>query len=93
MDMLYTRWGVLIVFAAFALVMWLVTTLIKKVRGKPVDFSTVHRQNDDQEKPAATGAAEKYMNGKKLNSRWQMANYFLIHDKNERRARGQDDDR
>ncbi len=88
MEILFSRWGILIVFAVFALVMWLVTTLIKKVRGKPVDFSSV----EDEGKGEA-GAAEKYMNGKKLNSRWQMANYFLIHDKNERKARGQDDDR
>ena len=78
------------VVLGFALVMWAITTIYKKARGnkpaveKPAKATVSNK--DKKESPF-----EKYCDDKENDNYQIRAKWILLHDKNERDDRGQDD--
>ena len=78
------------VVLGFALVMWAITTIYKKARGnKPAAEKPAKAAVSDENKKEST--LEKYCNDKKNDNYQIRAKWILLHDKNERDGRGQDD--
>lgn len=68
----------ILILAGFALLMFLITRIYKKITGKELDFSKTsadfekERQERDIGQKKA-GLAERYLNDDKLTKRWQNA--------------------
>lgn len=75
----------------FALIMWAVTSLIKRIKGDwDVPEKSQKEVAAEPAEPKEPGTFERYCNHQKNDSRRQLANYILIHEKAERKKRGQE---